>query len=143
MFLTQAMIGIAFSIGYLFGPSIGAYFAVISRGSWSDQDFFLFPALFSLVLATTNLFLISAILPETLPKNQRSEGLSHVYQYLNPISLFKFSAVQRASRNDLSQLRKIGAVQFFYVFLTSGPEMTLTFLTQSRFAYDGLVISTY
>lgn len=134
----MALIGIAFSVGFLIGPSIGAYFASqASRHLQQQQDFFVYPAIFSMTLAAINLFVIGTSLKETLPENRRASSLSQTWRYINPISLFSYSAVEKTKPADITQLRKMGAVIFTYVFVSSGPELLLTFLTKSRWDYTG------
>ena len=63
------MIGVAFSVGFVFGPIIGAIF---SRWAREQQDqFYVYPALFALVLAVADVFYILAVFKETLPKAKR------------------------------------------------------------------------
>ncbi len=66
----QAMVGAAFSLGFMFGPSIGAAFSVFGR----TEDSFLafqYPALFALSLTLLNIGLVTWLMPETLPAHQR------------------------------------------------------------------------
>lgn len=68
----QAMIGVAFSLGFTLGPMIGAYLAMeAERG----EVFYLRSALLALVFAVADLIFIFFLLPETLPKEKRVSGL--------------------------------------------------------------------
>jgi MFS family permease len=73
--LTQAMIGVAFSVGFVVGPLIGAYFSVRAR-SYDDGSFFVSPALFALALAVLNVLFMLIFLRETLPAEKRVNNLN-------------------------------------------------------------------
>ena len=45
----MALIGVAFSLGFLFGPMIGAAFSV--WGKTQDGEWYMYPAVFALVLS--------------------------------------------------------------------------------------------
>ena len=70
----------AFSIGFVVGPLIGAYFSQQARLLTEVSDtFFTLPALFALTLATLNIVFLGVCLQETLPADKRvgvSVGLS-------------------------------------------------------------------
>lgn len=51
--------------------------------------------------------------------------------------LFNFNAV-KIRLSDLYELRKLGAVYFVYLFIYSGLEFTLTFLTHHTFRYNSM-----
>ncbi|XP_074640918.1 major facilitator superfamily domain-containing protein 10-like [Tubulanus polymorphus] len=136
----MALIGIAFSLGFLIGPLCGAAFAKWSR---SHQDeFFQAPALFALVLSLIDILFVIICLKESLPTQKRaaslSDGLSDASHLINPVSLFSFKAVRNMSNRDTSNLQRIGAVYFLYLLIFSGLEFTLTFLTHNRFQYDSM-----
>lgn len=60
------MIGIAFSIGFVFGPMIGAAYAKWSHsqeGAWFVQ-----PALLAVVLTVINIIFVTFAFKESLPK---------------------------------------------------------------------------
>lgn len=60
------MIGIAFSVGFVFGPMIGAAYAKWSRsqeGAWFIQ-----PALLAVALTVINIIFITFVFKESLPK---------------------------------------------------------------------------
>ncbi len=70
--LLQAVIGIAFSLGFLFGPMIGAGFSILGR-SQGEMSFtmFQYPALFSLCMAALSIVIILTLFKETLPLERR------------------------------------------------------------------------
>lgn len=53
-------------------------------------------------------------------------------------NLFQFEAVSDIKSSDLMQLRKLGRVYFVYLFIYSGLEFTLTFLTHHIFNYTSM-----
>jgi MFS family permease len=135
----MAVIGIAFSVGFIIGPLIGAFF---SRRGTEGEMFFLAPALFALCLAVGDIVFMVMCFKETLPAEKRSKslnsGLSQAFLLICPSTLFKFSAVEGASKADLASMRQIGTVYFLYLFFYSGLEFTLTFLTYNRFNFDNM-----
>lgn len=136
----MALIGIAFSIGFLIGPIIGAIFSRWAKersGQW-----FVYPALFALSLSIVDFAFIFAYFEETLPAKQRlksfSAALNQAALYINPVSLFNFASLKNLSAADKTSLRTIGRVYFLYLFLYSGLEFTLTFLTHIRFNFTSM-----
>lgn len=65
------MVGAAFSLGFLFGPSIGAGFSLMGHGNQGSFLAFQYPALFALTLTLLNIGLVAGLLSETLPPGQR------------------------------------------------------------------------
>lgn len=138
----MAMIGVAFSLGFTVGPLMGAYFAMSSKttGSVSHQT----PAMLALAFSAADLLFIWLMLPETLPNKFKvsSSGCSDSMDLLSPIALFNFSAVTRTeappSNQQIQGLRVLGLVYFCYLFLFSGLEFTLSFLTHQRFHFTSM-----
>ncbi|XP_067885342.1 major facilitator superfamily domain-containing protein 10 isoform X1 [Heterodontus francisci] len=139
----MAMIGVAFSLGFTVGPVIGAYFA---SSAGKDEDFFLQTAQLAMTFAVSDLLFIFFFLPETLPKEKRVSSVSSTFQdaidLLSPFALFRFSAVQRRvdspSPEGMQTLKVLGLVYFLYLFLFSGLEYTLSFLTHQRFHFNSM-----
>ncbi|XP_075426582.1 major facilitator superfamily domain-containing protein 10 [Ascaphus truei] len=139
----MAMIGVAFSLGFTVGPMMGAYFAMNAA---SGEVFYVRPALLALLFAVADLVFIFLLLPETLPKENRVSSVMSGYQgasdLLSPVALFQFSAVTRRkespSRESLQNLRVLGLVYFLYLFLFSGLEYTISFLTHQRFQFNSM-----
>lgn len=71
----QAIIGIAFSLGFTLGPLLGAYFAVSSKTS--DNIIFQTPALLALAFSMGDLFFIWFMLPETLTVDAKVVNYFH------------------------------------------------------------------
>ncbi len=116
----QALIGVAFSLGFIFGPTLGAAFSSFT-GQSSSFSIFQFPAYFSIATACIVIVLITFGLKETLPTNKRvkdeilvfiivvyccccylkaksilGSGISYL---INPFSLFRFTAVKKIPKN--------------------------------------------
>ncbi|KAE8628962.1 hypothetical protein XENTR_v10000302 [Xenopus tropicalis] len=139
----MAMIGVAFSLGFTIGPMIGAYFAMNAA---SEEIFYVRPALLALFFAVADLIFIFLFLPETLPKENRvpsvTAGFKGASDLLSPVALFHFSAITRRkgspSPENVEKLRLLGMVYFLYLFLFSGLEYTLSFLTHQRFQFNSM-----
>ncbi|XP_030046993.1 major facilitator superfamily domain-containing protein 10 isoform X2 [Microcaecilia unicolor] len=138
----MAMIGVAFSLGFTLGPMIGAYFA---RDAANEELFYVRPALLALLFAVLDLIFIFIFLPETLPKENRlssaMSGIQEAVDLLSPFRLFQFSAITRRkdsspSRESFQNLKVLGLVYFLYLFLFSGLEYTISFLTHQRFQFS-------
>ncbi|XP_054628675.1 major facilitator superfamily domain-containing protein 10 isoform X2 [Dunckerocampus dactyliophorus] len=138
----MAMIGVAFSVGFTVGPLMGAYFAVADNTT--GHVFFQTPALLALAFSAADFIFIWLALPETL--TQDAKGLSSAFgdfrDLLNPPELFSFSAVTRSkdppSEERMQRLKVLGRVYFCYLFLFSGVEFTLSFLTHQRFRFTSM-----
>ncbi|XP_068132472.1 major facilitator superfamily domain-containing protein 10 [Hyperolius riggenbachi] len=139
----MAMIGVAFSLGFTLGPMIGAYFATHAA---SGELFYVRPAVLAILLSVVDLLFIFLLLPETLPKQNRVSsmmvGFRGALDLISPMSLFQFSAVTRRkdspSAGSLQNLRVLGMVYFLYLFLFSGLEYTISFLTHQRFQFNSM-----
>ncbi|XP_071168317.1 major facilitator superfamily domain-containing protein 10-like [Mytilus edulis] len=136
----MALIGIAFSIGFVFGPLIGAGFSIWARHQ--DGAFYVVPALFALSLAVIDILFVFIFFEETLPVEKRAQSIANGWQekahLINPVSLFKFSSATNMSQKDNQSMQKIGVIYFLYLFFYSGLEFTLTFLTHNRLHYDSM-----
>ncbi|XP_047936893.2 major facilitator superfamily domain-containing protein 10 isoform X1 [Anser cygnoides] len=139
----MAMIGVAFSLGFTLGPMIGAYLAMEPE---KGEVFYRRSALLALTFAVADLIFIFFLLPETLPKEKRVSSVTSGFQaavdLLSPLALFQFSAVTRGkespSEKNLQNLKMLGVVYFLYLFLFSGLEYTLSFLTHQRFQFSSM-----
>ena len=103
----QAVIGIAFSIGFLLGPLIGALFSLWGKSMALDNSFtaFQYPAIFALSLVLLDILLVVLVFPETLPAEKRADswggGILATIYLLNPLSLFRFDALSKISAKSL------------------------------------------
>ncbi|XP_017074743.2 major facilitator superfamily domain-containing protein 10 [Drosophila eugracilis] len=136
----MALVGVAFSLGFIVGPMIGAVFAIFSDKSGSA--WFVLPSLLAFGLAAGDLLVLSFCLRETLPKEKRvkeiSSALSYGLQLLNFQAIFRFAAIKNVPKKDIEALRSIGLIYFLYLFLYSGLEFTVTFLMYHKFGYTSM-----
>ena len=103
---TQAVIGIAFSFGFLLGPVIGAMFSVwgktVAESGGDPFTVFQYPALFALTLSLLDILLLVFAFPETLPVEKRArslgQGMLSTLYLINPLSIFRFDAVSKIAR---------------------------------------------
>ena len=78
----MALIGVAFSIGFIFGPLIGAFFSYYSKTIISSgQHFFALPAITSTILAAINLIFIYIYFKESLAKSNRVRKINCLTDY--------------------------------------------------------------
>ncbi|KAF7687394.1 hypothetical protein HF521_014622 [Silurus meridionalis] len=110
----MAMIGISFSLGFTLGPLMGAYFAL--RPMDAELDFAQGP--------------------------HGAHGCSADWRPAQPSVHFNFSAVTRTkvppSKRQMRNLKVLGLVYFAYLFIFSGLEFTLSFLTHQRFQFSSM-----
>uniref|UniRef100_A0AAQ5ZKV3 Major facilitator superfamily (MFS) profile domain-containing protein n=1 Tax=Amphiprion ocellaris TaxID=80972 RepID=A0AAQ5ZKV3_AMPOC len=140
----MAMIGIAFSVGFTVGPLMGAYFAIGSRTT--GNVFYQTPALLALAFSAADLLFIWLMLPETLPKDIKVSLWKHfLWDKLNHIQFYpkgqQFLCNMKAGLcflTGMQALRVLGLVYFCYLFLFSGLEFTLSFLTHQRFQFTSM-----
>ncbi|XP_044741977.1 major facilitator superfamily domain-containing protein 10 [Chrysoperla carnea] len=136
----MALVGIAFSLGFILGPIIGAAFAHWARaqtGQW-----YIYPALFAFLLSAMDLVFVIFAYKETLPPSKRNkvfaESLQEAFSLLNVNDLFKFQLVRGLSKKQKKEVEALGWVYFMYLFIYSGLEFTLTFLTHHVFGYTSM-----
>lgn len=136
----MAFIGIAFGVGFIVGPMIGAVFA--SYGSKSSENFFFHPALFALLMAVLDVIVLVFFFKESLPVEKRApsvgQGLSDAYKFISPFSLFSFSPVTNMRSAERKSLQQIGLIYFLFLFIYSGLEYSLSFLTHIRFNFTSM-----
>ena len=70
----MALVGIAFSIGFIVGPIIGAFFSI--WGKERADNWFVYPAYCALALSLLDLAFIATFFEETLPEKQRLKSFS-------------------------------------------------------------------
>lgn len=87
----MALVGIAFSLGFIIGPMVGASFSMMADKS-SDHWFWL-PAIFATSLAIADLAFVVTCLKESLPENRRSKqlfsSLSQAFEFISIRALFR------------------------------------------------------
>lgn len=130
----MALIGIAFSVGFLIGPGVGAWFSTRSKDT---EYFFFYPAVYSLLLALLNVIFIMVFFEETLPADKRVPSIdySNIKSLIHPLHLFNFKAT---SPIDKAEMKVLNLCYFCYLFIYSGLEFTLTFLTHMVFNYSSM-----
>ena len=145
----MALIGIAFSIAFLIGPMIGVGFSMWAKAqiakSEANEAWFAYPAAVALALALIDLVYLYMAFKETLPPEKRLKDLkaaiNQAFSYINPISLFSFATLKNSggvTAAELASLITLGRSYFLYLFLYSGLEFTLTFLTHLRFGFTSM-----
>ncbi len=126
----MAIIGIAFGVGFMFGPVIGGLAAGVDLTShWPAlADYgvnpFSVPALAALLLALGNLFLVAVWFRETLRPGAPAAAAQRT---VNPTRLFRAEAYPGVTRTNM--------VNFMFLLAFSGMEFSLAFLAVERFAY--------
>jgi MFS family permease len=87
----MALIGIAFSIGFIVGPIIGAVFSAWGRER--ADNWFVYPAYCAMTLSLIDLAFLYAFFKETLPEEKRIKSFGAAIRqaaiYVNPLSLFR------------------------------------------------------
>lgn len=131
----MALVGIAFSLGFIVGPMIGAVFAMYSDKT--STSWFWLPAIFAMSLSVADLLFLGACLKETLPKEKRAPNLvssiSQAMDYVKITSIFRFAAVKNLRQDEVESLKRLGFIYFVYLFIYSGLEFTVTFLMYHKF----------
>lgn len=124
----MALIGMAFGLGFVLGPAIGAATMTfdLSGGSAPEGLFGLHPfsgaALVAAVLAGLNLLWVATRLPETLPADETT-AQRHSPRILSPRQV------------EEKPVRRLLWVNLFFLIAFSGMEFTLTFLATERLGY--------
>lgn len=136
----MALVGIAFSLGFIFGPMVGAVFSRFSDKT--SENWFIPPALFAMCLAAADVLFCIVCLRETLPIEKRAKtvinSMSQAMEHISVGALFRFDAVKNLSKSDLESLKQLGAIYFIYLFLYSGLEFTVTFLMFHKFGFNSI-----
>lgn len=89
LIFTKALVGIAFSVGFVLGPLIGAMFAQWSY-TQESYDWFVVPASLALGLAVMDFIFVALFFKETLPK---VKVLSTIKKHLMLIQRFTFGQI--------------------------------------------------
>lgn len=128
----MAFIGIAFALGFIFGPALGGILSKIDLSTMYPAlkaygvNPFSVPAIFAAVLSLINVFYIWAKFKETLPKEKR--GTSELHRSANVLALFKPLPYRDVNLTNWSY--------FLFITAFSGMEFTLTFLAAERLGYE-------
>ena len=107
-----------------------------------DKEWYIYPAFVALSLSLVDLIFFMAKFKETLPEYKRLQSLEaallQALTYINPVSLFNFESLSNLKAEEKESLKTIGRTYFLYLFLYSGLEFTLTFLTHLRFNFTSM-----
>lgn len=143
----MAFIGIAFALGFVFGPALGGLLSQINLATMYPSlvqygiNPFSAPAILATLLALINLFMLLAWLPETIHLKTQKED---IHRSANLLKIFK--------PHSNSSINLTNACYFLFITLFAGMEFTLIFLTVERlnfepvhngliFVYIGLMIA--
>jgi ferrochelatase len=124
----MAYIGIAFALGFIFGPAIGGILSHFdlteSFPHWINLGInpFSVPAAFAAVLTLWNFLRVFKNYDETLDQNNRTKRSANI------LKLFAPRKVREVNLANLSY--------FFFITIFSGMEFTLTFLAVERLSYS-------
>lgn len=128
----MAVIGIAFALGFVFGPALGGILSLVNPLVYwpglagSGVNPFSTPALLAALLSLINLVTIWKFFPETWQKGHTS----HMARSVNPLKLFKPLPVPGVNATNFAY--------FLFITAFSGMEFTLTFLAVERFGYTSM-----
>nr|XP_018264735.1 uncharacterized protein I303_02914 [Kwoniella dejecticola CBS 10117]OBR86893.1 hypothetical protein I303_02914 [Kwoniella dejecticola CBS 10117] len=130
-----ALVGIAFSICFTLGPSLGAYFASqpVPPALYSSDiklNVYAVPATISLVLLVIETLYLAARLPETKGWNKAADEKSPSKADEGRSQ----SHLALTAEEKLDRLRFVGRLHGLFLLFFSGAEFTLTFLTYDLFS---------
>ena len=108
----MALIGMAFSLGFILGPVMGASFSVYSKSlsNWttsSSSAFFILPAAVSLTLSLINVFFVTFFFHESLPiENRVSFSFSSLRLSIHWLKFLSFVWIKVSSLSRQSHLER-------------------------------------
>lgn len=129
----MAIIGIAFALGFVFGPAFGGILSLWNpltyNPSWQALGInpFSLPAAFAALLALINFIMVWKMFPETKVFGTTS---SVHKRSINPIKLFKPLPIPGVNGTNIAY--------FFFITAFSGMEFTLTFLAVERLSFTSM-----
>jgi ferrochelatase len=128
----MAFVGIAFALGFIFGPALGGVLTAVNPldhfpglASWGVNPFS-YPALLAAILSLVNLVFIFMKFEETLSPENKHESK-------RTINVFKLLAPLPYKNVNLTNYS-----YFLFISAFSGMEFTLTFLAVERLAYTSM-----
>jgi MFS family permease len=126
----MALIGIAFSLGFIIGPTIGGLCMMVNLvehfpqlAHWGITPISM-PALFAFVLSFANYIWAFRYFPETLLVEKRIVKTAYFKHFTH---LFRIK---------VPLIRRICFIYFIFILIFSGMEFTLTFLALERLNYS-------
>lgn len=144
----MAVVGSSFSLAFITGPLLGAYFASGPQTS-THEELSKSPALIAIFISTISLLLVFFFLEETNPRKLKTSNriaqrdkteklTTSISHFVNPCSLFNFTLVRDKTHQEGAIMKRIGFIYFYYLLLYSGLEFTLSFLTHLRFGFTSM-----
>ncbi len=128
----MAVIGIAFALGFVFGPALGGILSLYNPvvhypdlASFGVNPFST-PAFLAAILSFFNFFSIWRSFPETLKAGVKA----HIERSINPLKLLRPLPFPGVNLTNLSY--------FLFITAFSGMEFTLTFLAVERLGYTSM-----
>lgn len=128
----MAAIGIAFALGFVFGPALGGilsmYNPILNHPEWEAYGVNPFSAAAALAatLSFINFFTILKSFPETLKEGTKR----HLERSINPLKLMKPLPFPGVNLTNFAY--------FLFITAFSGMEFTLTFLAVERLGYTSM-----
>jgi len=124
----MGMIGMAFGLGFILGPAIGALLSSIPMQNWGLPGLnpFSAAATGAFLLSLWNLSWVRRSFKESLPEENRGKA----HQAGRPISPFKLFR-----GFDIPGVTRTNMVYFIFLVAFAGMEFTLTFLAKDRLEY--------
>ena len=150
-----AWVGISFALGFTVGPPLGAYFASVNLKQFFPSlpiNQYSSPALFAFMLIVIETVYLYLYLPETsmldamspmTPKapgdeEEDTDALLVGTDKANMDARLQQHGTKDNPHSIARQMAILSAVHFIYLFVFSGMEFTLTFLTYDRFQFSHL-----
>ncbi|MCS5627584.1 MAG: MFS transporter [Planctomycetes bacterium] len=124
----MGMIGMAFGLGFILGPAIGALLAGIDMQGWGLPGLnpFSAAATGAFLLSLWNLSWVRKSFKESLPEEARGQA-HRAGRPISPLKLFRGFDIPGVTRTNL--------VYFLFLVAFAGMEFTLTFVANDRFGY--------
>ncbi|WAR56701.1 hypothetical protein PtB15_7B551 [Puccinia triticina] len=132
-----ALVGIAFSLCFTFGPMLGAWFAMRSPPLQASNllgiglNVYAVPALISLLLLVFETIYLAIALPETKGLHSPSQLGTESKSSNNNQRSGPFSSIEQRQK----RLGILARVHTTFLFFFSGAEFTLTFLTYDLYGF--------
>lgn len=128
----MAVIGIAFALGFIFGPAFGGilsmYNPLIANPEWAafGVNPFSTPALLAALLSFLNFFCVWKYFPETLKEGKERD----LKRTINPLKMMQPLPYPGVNKTNFAY--------FLFITAFSGMEFTLTFLAVERLSYTSM-----
>lgn len=135
----MAFVGIAFALGFIFGPAIGGLLSLIDLSSIYPElkslgiNPFSMPAIFAALLSLLNFIYILKKFKETLPQERRDSSQASSGGHVRSSNIFKIFKPLPYREVNLTNYS-----YFLFITAFSGMEFTLTFLALERLGYTSL-----